>query len=252
MESMQNHNVGSLFSPDYSFRRDCREVSFRLDFYSKKDFIENFQGEVQDIIGTFSERVLSHEEADRIDLESVSASLGNSINEISERKAFIFFWKDDQKDSQNIFQVMVSPYFLYVYCSGNKIDLLKERLGYLLEIMGRINDYISPTGIRFVGKYEFMVDKDALPLFGLSFYEVPFNAGILQSHHSEFHTDNSTIINIFSKMDIAQVENEGLFATLHIRSAAFAPVSEVAKDRTLVIFDGLINETEKYMRICAG
>lgn len=244
------HHEGTLFSRDFKFREDCREVSFRLDFYSKKDFIEKFQNGAQNIVGVFSERMLSHEEADRVDLESVSASLENSINEISERKAFIFFWKDEPNDSENIFQVIVSPYFLYVYCSGNKIDVLRERLKYLLEITGCIGDFISPTGIRFVSKYAFMIKKDDLPLFGLRFYDLPFNSGILQKHLSKFQTEDS-IINISSKMDIAQIENEGLIATMHIKSSAFAPITEIENEKMPVVFNKLISNTEKYMRICA-
>ncbi len=254
---MKLEKTYQLFGNNFSYADDCVDVSFRADFYSKKNLIESFQNIAPQIIGNFSERLLSEEEKNRIDIASVSANLGNSLNEISERKAFIFNWENNQKYSNDsINQIFVSPYFIFLYCRGDKdaINAFKKKALSLIDIINDLSNSITLCGIRFTSKYEFLGKKEAFPTFGLKFY--PLGESIdsaIQSNEAIFTNDeNNLIIKILSKLDyVIDEETQDIIGKVNIKSSVYSQTENSDKNELAKLLDVLIKENENFVELCA-
>lgn len=246
----------NLFSEDFEFREDCYDVAFRLDYYSRKDFLEKFQSLIENILGnSFSERLLTEEESIRINLESVSSNLGNSFNEIKERRVFIFSWKGDENDNANQCKIYVSPYFMFIYGKGDKIDLIKIRIESLLSILAGMHEDISVSGIRFASRYQLMVAADAIrnSYFGMHYYkDIPFNQGISQEYRFRFDDEkNENIVNISSRMEMTEVEDGEKVGNLLIDTTSYKILDTLEDKNIPHVIDRLIASSEKFMRLCA-
>lgn len=255
-------NRNELYSSEFLYSNECCDVSFRIDFYSRKDFISKFQQVASEIIGDFSERLLSDEEAERIDIVSLAANLENSTNEIVDRKAFIFKWKGDAtsgSNSNNIEQVIVSPYFIFVYCRGDKatINSIKRKFETIASYMPELTKDISMVGIRFSSGFIINVDKEYFPFFGLRFYDPDEFQEDSQSYEMIFTEKESDDIDIICRVKsclsqyIAIPESDNLLGTIKAITHSYSSIKCQETDCLIQELDKLICVTEKYTQLCA-
>lgn len=92
-------------------------VSFRFDFYSMPSFRNTFVENAKYALSArrFTERILTEEEKQMINIDSVCNVLGNSIEEIIGKK--VYKLEGIACRNRGEIDLYVSPYFLYVHCS---------------------------------------------------------------------------------------------------------------------------------------
>lgn len=249
----------NLFSPEFLYSDDCTEVSFRVDFYSRKDFIATFQAIADKIIGEFSERLLTYEEGQRIDINSVAANLENSTNEIMDRKAFIFKWADDSRESSwNFTQVIVSPYFLFVYCRGDKerLNSIRTRFDLIASYLPSLSDEISMIGMRFSCRFLLYAEGNYFPFMGLHFYKPEITDNTSQSHETIFNerdeNEDVYISKITSNLKYVKIEDTGeIIGNVNLSAHSYSGIKCPAKECLVAEFNKLVSVTEKYIGICA-
>lgn len=249
----------TLFSPEFIYSEDCSEVSFRVDFYSRKDFIAKFQSIANDIIGEFSERLLTDEEGQRIDVNSVAANLENSTNEIMDKKAFIFRWADDSTENDwEITQVIVSPYFIFVYCRGGqeRINSIVTRFNLIASYLPSLAEVISMVGMRFSSRFLLYAESNYFPFMRLHFYDPEKFSNTSQSHKTIFNecdeNGNLVITKITSSLKYVKVEDTSeIIGNVSLSGHSYSEIKCPAKECLVAEFGKLINVTEKYIGICA-
>lgn len=251
--------AATLFSPEFAYSDECLEVSFRVDFYSLKDFVGKFQMIAGDIIGNFSERLLTDEEGQRLDVISVAANLENSTNEIMNRKAFIFNWADDKaENNRDITQVIVSPYFIFVYCRGNKdrINSIVARFDKIASYLPSLSEEISMIGMRFSSRFLIYAEADYFPFMGLSFYDPEKLNNASQSHETIFNENeeegNEIISKINSKLKYIRIEDtKEIIGNVNLSAHSYSGITCPDKECLIAEFGKLVSVTEKYIGICA-
>lgn len=251
-------NKNSLFSSEFPYSDDCVAVSFRMDFYSRKDFIATFQKIAGENIGEFSERLLTDEESQRVDIISVAANLENSANEIMDRKAFIFRWADDEaEDNWGISQVIVSPYFIFVYCRGDKarIASIENRVDTILSYLPHLSEEISIVGMRFSSKFSLYAEGGYFPFMGLRFFN-PEIKNNFQSFETIFNEESpqgyEIICKITNGLRYIKIEDTGeIIGNVDITGHSYSEIKCADKDYLTDSFKKLINVTQKYIELCA-
>lgn len=247
----------ALFTPHFVFSEDCIDVSLRIDFYSKKNFIFRFQDVSGGDLHFLQERLLTDEERDRIDITSVAANLGNSVNEVAERKASIYEWLHDHEVG-GIAQVFVSPYFIFMYCRGSRetISSLSGRLDMIAGYMPAFVGDLSLCGMRLSSRYSIFAEKDVFPYFGLNFYDLAPEISNTQEKRNTFverGEDGEIINNIISSLEYCRHGEAGeLLGQVNVSAHSYSDTMCFDKECLLGEFRRLIKVTEKYMEICAG
>lgn len=103
----------------YTEAMDNRNVSvaFRFDFYSMPSFRNSFVEQVKSsfALNGFTERLLTEEEKQTINIDAVCDILDNSIEEMLSKKVYKLELTLPQ-DRASV-DVYISPYFLYAHCS---------------------------------------------------------------------------------------------------------------------------------------
>lgn len=103
----------------YAKQMDEKQTSvmFRFDFYSMPSFRNLFVEEAKKLLPTqgFTERLLTEEEKQIINIDSVCSILDNSIEEVVSKKVYKLEVAPCQEEGK--IDLYVGPYFLYVYCT---------------------------------------------------------------------------------------------------------------------------------------
>lgn len=135
-------------------------LSFRVTFYSRPNFISNFlSNEIE--AENFQCRLMSEEERQRIDIDSVSIELGNSIDEIVAQQIYIFYGAPLGGLKADIY---VGPFFLFidVDTSGHIEAVSSKLFDSIVCILDRLKKYssdISTARFSIKGEISMFGDK---------------------------------------------------------------------------------------------
>lgn len=147
-------------------------VAFRFDFYSMPSFKNNFVELLRKNLPVqqFTERLLTEEEKQKINIDAISYTLDNSIEEIISKKIYKF----EQFHMANCMaELYIGPYFLFLYLKRKREEQVRlkelDTVFNLLKSKSSELNLLNTTCIlsfnKYLGENDLwkIFDKDAFP-----------------------------------------------------------------------------------------
>lgn len=194
-------------------------LSFRVTFYSRPNFFDSFLATKIEA-DSFKRRLMSEEERQRIDIDSASIELDNSIDEIVAQQIYIFYGVPMGGFKADLY---VSPFFLFIDfdTDNNGVAIKPPLIDDVTDILNRLKSLSSDISTAtFNIKGEFSVNGSIEDM--QSFHKLPDNidSKLLNFRNaSEYKVDKyllqiiqtgRTGINTYTEEPIMTVTTDGI------------------------------------------
>lgn len=224
-----------------------REFSFRIDFYSMPAFKDEYVEMVRKYVGDvfFEERVLSEEERQIVDVDTISDNLKITIEDIISKRNYIFRGIDF---SGVLGELYVSPYYILVrflpqqghafdaHCLDCLPELFKEK--FLKNKVNILNLYCITRHECNLFKKDIwqVLDVDAFPQIDLN----TFSAG----RYADSQQGKNCFVDVIRDLRSGVVEDETLRRFINVVIYTMAqPLSRENIYDTILTSDTMLQES---------
>lgn len=205
--------------------------AFRIDFFSVPSFKNEFVESIGKIIGPapFQERLLTEEEKQKIDIDSIVDNLDNSIEEIISKKIYKFYDFEICNISSELY---ISQYYLFLYldCKGNKMGL-NGYLSKVSEIFNALNAFstkLTPQKVSLINTYHTLIDENSLwSVFDREAFPLVESANLVNGRYADQHLYESMSINLIRDIRKGSNDKNKTMFDINITSYATSDISSI-------------------------
>lgn len=232
-------------------------IAFRIDFFSVPSFKNEFVEIIGNIIGPapFQERLLTEEEKQKIDIDSIVNNLDNSIEEIISKKIYKFY---DFKISNISAELYISQYYLFLYlnykgdssCENNYLLKVSE----IFNTLKPFSTKLTPQKISLISTYHALIEEKLLwNVFDKEAFPLMESNNLVNGRYADQHLYKSMSINLIREIRKGYYEvdgNEKMMVDVNITSYATSDMDTINDTDFQKEFQNMQNKSQSEVTRC--
>ena len=229
-------------------------ISFRMDFFSVPSFKNEFVENIGEILGfpCFQERLITEEEKQKIDIDSVVNTLDNSIEEIISTKIYKYF---DFKISNIDCELYISHYYIFLYIDYSGYDGDGDYLAEVCNIFNQLREFsskLTPQKLSFITSYHAQADEGQLwKVFDKEAFPLMESDNLVNGRYADQHEYEA--LSIYLVREIRKgydKETQNIIYDVNVTSYATRVINSIKNIDFNDIFSQMLDNSHKEVTRC--